>query len=170
MIQRCVDDGQLEQAIGISLEARRLDEYERLVTLAPDTLAALRYTLTLTQTVVSRAFREDVTRLVIRLYEGVPDISAGDWVTVCQCLMLLDDANEVARVLGSMLESADEDRSLLAYQIAFDLFDNDMQVRCTSFELPFDLLFDLPLTSLTTTCRCAAPLLTCPLTCSLIYP
>jgi 26S proteasome regulatory subunit N2 len=129
MIQRCCDDGQLEQAIGIALEARRLDAFERIVSLAPDTLSALRYTLSVTKTVVSRAFREQVLRLVIKLYEGVSEIGAGDWVTVCQCLMVLDDAVEVAKVLGRMLESEDDSRALLAYQIAFDLFDNDMQVR-----------------------------------------
>lgn len=129
MIQRCCDDGQLEQAIGITLESRRLDATERVIALAPDTVTALRYTLSVAKTVVSRAFREQVLRLVIRLYETVPQIGAEDWVTVCQCLMVLDDANEVARVLGEMLESADESRALLAYQIAFDLFDNDMQVR-----------------------------------------
>ena len=82
-----------------------------------------------TKTVVSRAFREQVLRLIIRLYEQLANIQPHDWVTVCQCLMLMDDADEVARILGSMLESDDALRNLLAFQIGFDLFENDMQVR-----------------------------------------
>lgn len=41
-----------------------------------------------------------VLRLVVRLYEGVPrpDLSA-----VCQCLMLLGDADEVAAILARLL-------------------------------------------------------------------
>ncbi len=41
-----------------------------------------------------------VLRLVIRLYEGVEQ---PDWVDVCQCLMFLDDAPEVARILHSLI-------------------------------------------------------------------
>lgn len=38
---------------------------------------------------------------MIRLYESVP---SPDWVDICQCLMFLDDAPEVARILNRLLQ------------------------------------------------------------------
>ena len=39
-------------------------------------------------------------RLVVRLYEGVPQ---PDYAAICQCLMLLDDWQEVATILFRLL-------------------------------------------------------------------
>ena len=64
-----------------------------------------------------------VLRLVIRLYEEVP---SPDYLTICQCLMFLDDAREVAHNLHTLL-SGSEDQALLAYQIGFDLVDCELQ-------------------------------------------
>ena len=41
-----------------------------------------------------------VLRLVVRLYEGVPQ---PDYAAICQCLMLLDDWQEVATILFRLL-------------------------------------------------------------------
>ncbi len=45
-----------------------------------------------------------VLRLVIRLYETV---QSPDWVDICQCLMFLDDAPEVARILNRLLQGGE---------------------------------------------------------------
>lgn len=44
--------------------------------------------------------RLQVLRLLVRLYESV---SQPDWASICQCLMFLDDAPEVAKILGKLL-------------------------------------------------------------------
>jgi hypothetical protein len=41
-----------------------------------------------------------VLRLVVRLYQGVPQ---PDLAAVCRCLMALDDADEVANILARLL-------------------------------------------------------------------
>ncbi len=41
-----------------------------------------------------------VLRLVVRLYEGVPQ---PDYAAICQCLMFLDDADEVAAIVARLL-------------------------------------------------------------------
>ena len=57
-LRRCFRDGQFEQAVGIALEARRLDRVEAAVQRAPDSAATLDYALRVTQAlVVSRDFR-----------------------------------------------------------------------------------------------------------------
>ena len=45
-----------------------------------------------------------VLRLVIKLYEGVPE---PDWVNICQCLMFLDDAQEVAKIVNNLLKGSE---------------------------------------------------------------
>lgn len=65
-----------------------------------------------------------VLRLLIRLYE---DCSEPDYVVICQCLMFLDDAPEVSKILNKLVNSSNPDDVLLAYQIAFDLVENELQ-------------------------------------------
>ncbi len=111
--------GQYEQAVGVALEGRRLDKLEEVVSRAPVAAAGgagagagpdertrvLKYALRVCQQlIVSREFRQQVLRLVIRLYEGVP---APDWPDICQCLMLLGDAPEVAKILSRLLQGGE---------------------------------------------------------------
>jgi hypothetical protein len=46
-----------------------------------------------------------VLRLLIRLYE---ECEQPDYVVICQCLMFLDDAPEVAKILNKLLSSGSE--------------------------------------------------------------
>jgi 26S proteasome regulatory subunit N2 len=46
-----------------------------------------------------------VLRLLIRLYE---ECDQPDYVVICQCLMFLDDAPEVAKILNKLLSSGSE--------------------------------------------------------------
>lgn len=124
MFERCFRDGQYEQAVGIALEARRLDKLEQTIKSSPDMVKTLTYSLQVCQTlVISREFRQRVLRLLIKLYESVPN---PDWVNICQCLMFLDDSQEVAKILHTLIEGTEEE-ALLAYQVCFDLFENEMQ-------------------------------------------
>ena len=52
-----------------------------------------------------------VLRLLIKLYESV---EKPDWVSISQCLLLLDDAPEVAKVLERLLKGSDVSPLLLA--------------------------------------------------------
>ena len=58
---RCFTDGQFEQAVGIALEARRLDKLEQTIKSSPDMVKILTYSLQVCQTlVISREFRQQV--------------------------------------------------------------------------------------------------------------
>ncbi len=52
-----------------------------------------------------------VLRLLIKLYESV---EKPDWVSISQCLLLLDDAPEVAKVLERLLKGSEVSPLLLA--------------------------------------------------------
>ncbi|GIL52990.1 hypothetical protein Vafri_8707 [Volvox africanus] len=127
MLSKCVSAGQYEQAVGVALEGRRLDKLEEVIMRAAageERTRVLKYALRVCQQlIVSRDFRQQVLRLVIRLYESV---EAPDWVDICQCLMFLDDAPEVARILNKLLQGGQAEE-LLAYQIGFDLVENELQ-------------------------------------------
>ena len=59
---RCFADGQFEQAVGIALEARRLDKLEQTIKSSPDMIKTLTYSLQVCQTlVISREFRQQVS-------------------------------------------------------------------------------------------------------------
>ncbi|KAI8467935.1 MAG: 26S proteasome regulatory subunit [Monoraphidium minutum] len=124
MVETACLAGQWEQAVGVALEARRLDTLEAIVGRCPDQASVLSYALRVAQRlVINRNFRHQVLRLLVRMAEGSP---APDWVEVCQCLMFLDDAPRVAAILGRLVEGSEED-ALVAYQAAFDLVENEMQ-------------------------------------------
>jgi 26S proteasome regulatory subunit N2 len=119
------------------------------------TSSALAYTLRASQTtavVQSRRFRSEVLRLLVRLHE---DAEEPDWADACTCLTHLGDSAALARVLARLVGAADADgnpvlvaasadtpaaddpaadagdaRVLLAYQIAFDLVDCELQDVC----------------------------------------
>lgn len=79
---RCFKDGQYEQAVGIALEARRLDKLEQTIKASPDMVKILTYSLQVCQTlVISREFRQQVS-LAFVLCLGVhkqPDNQTSMW-------------------------------------------------------------------------------------------
>jgi 26S proteasome regulatory subunit N2 len=79
----------------------------------------------LKQTLVSsREFRQLVLRVLVRLYESVG--VEPHYLNMCQCLMFLDDADGVAAILTTLIQGGEEEH-LLAYQIAFSLYENEIQ-------------------------------------------
>jgi 26S proteasome regulatory subunit N2 len=124
LFERCLADGQAEQAVGIALETRRLDRLESAIAGSSDPVRTLTYALDVTQKlVISRSFRDRVMRLVVAHYEKVP---RPDNAAICKCLTFLGDVDEVAAVLVRLLNGSDDD-ALLAYQIGFDLVEAELQ-------------------------------------------
>lgn len=69
LLCRCFNDGQFEQAVGIALEARRLDKLEEAIKKSSDPVALLTYSLNVCQTlVISRDFRQQVRSLTKSMY------------------------------------------------------------------------------------------------------
>ncbi|KAJ7518282.1 hypothetical protein O6H91_21G062200 [Diphasiastrum complanatum] len=119
-----MSDGKFQQAVGIALECRRLDKLEQAISKSENVSAMLSYCLRLSQTHVDkREFRHEVLRLIVNLYQGLP---SPDYLSVCQCLMFLDDPGNVANILDELIKG-DKVDTLLAYQVAFDLFENEYQ-------------------------------------------
>ena len=124
MFERCYQDKEFKQALGIALESRRLDKLEECVARADNPHDILNYCYLVAQDLVtSGQFRKLVLRKLVDLYAGFP---APDYVNICQCLMFLDDPAAVGEILNKLVRGGDDDVAL-AYQIGFDLVDNEQQ-------------------------------------------
>jgi 26S proteasome regulatory subunit N2 len=126
MFQRCIADGSFEQAIGIAIECRRLDQVSEIVAASSHRTSLLKYCMRVSQTIVSnQAFRSALFRAIIPLFEAQPQ---PDYLSICICLMALDDARAVSAVLAKLLPAPlDPNDELLAYQIAFELAGDEIQ-------------------------------------------
>eukprot|EP00742_Colponemidia_sp_Colp-10_P001792 GILJ01001916.1.p1 GENE.GILJ01001916.1~~GILJ01001916.1.p1 ORF type:complete len:980 (-),score=200.10 GILJ01001916.1:129-3032(-) len=123
MWERCFQDGEFKQALGIALESRRLDKVEQSIVSASKMEDMLAYCFDIAQTVVtSREFRRQVLQVLVKLYRSRPN---PDYINVCQCLFFLDDAAAVAEILTQLIQTPEG--ALMACQIAFDLDENENQ-------------------------------------------
>ena len=64
---------------------------------------------------VNRTYRSELLRQVIDVYKGA---AMPDYVSMVQCLIILDDPNAVALVLETLSKGSQED-ILMAYQVRF---------------------------------------------------
>lgn len=124
MFEWCLSEGQYFQAIGIALESKRLDKLEEAISRSNSVAECLTYSMKVCSSLVSvRWFRQHVLRLLVKLYAS---LSEPNYLSMCQCLMLLEDADGIAEILNKLIVG-EESEQLLAYQIAFALFENDIQ-------------------------------------------
>ncbi|XP_041981183.1 26S proteasome non-ATPase regulatory subunit 1 [Aricia agestis] len=124
MFQRCLEDGQYRQALGLALETRRMDIFEEVIMKSDDIPGMLQYAFTVAMSLLqNKGFRSTVLRSLVNLYRG---LNVPDYVNMCQCLIFLDDALSVAEILDKLTHGPQES-VLMAYQIAFDLYDSATQ-------------------------------------------
>ncbi|XP_076096035.1 26S proteasome non-ATPase regulatory subunit 1-like isoform X2 [Mytilus galloprovincialis] len=124
MFQRCLADKQFKQAVGIALETRRIDIFEKAILQADDVNSMLSYSLKVCMSLIgNRQFKKTVLQVLSKLYMG---LQTPDYINVCQCFIFLDDPQSVADILERLIKGTEENL-LMAYQIAFDLYDSATQ-------------------------------------------
>ncbi|KAM3405539.1 hypothetical protein ACQJBY_008188 [Aegilops geniculata] len=124
MLERCILDGKYQQAMGMALECRRLDKLEEAIVRSPNIHGALSYCISLSHQYVShREYRSEVLRCLVKIYQTLPH---PDYLSICQCLMVLGEPETVTNILDTLLSGSQND-ALIAYQIAFDLVENENQ-------------------------------------------
>ncbi|CAN6678700.1 unnamed protein product [Malus baccata var. baccata] len=125
MLNKCIVDGKYHQAMGIAIECRRLDILEEAITKSDNVHGTLSYCINVSHSFVNlREYRREVLRLLVNVYQKLP---SPDYLSICQCLMFLDEREGVASILEKLLRSENKDDALLAYQVAFDLIENEHQ-------------------------------------------
>lgn len=124
MLLRCLEDGQHRQALGIALETRRMDIVKESIMKSEDVAGMLAYAFQVTMSLIqNRGFRNTVLQCLVELYSslGIPD-----YVNMVQCLIFLEDPLKVAQLLDNLTKGG-ESLVLMAYQIAFDLYESACQ-------------------------------------------
>ncbi|KAF8402091.1 hypothetical protein HHK36_013043 [Tetracentron sinense] len=125
MLDKCILDGKYHQAMGMSIECRRLDKLEEAITRSDNVPGTLSSCINISHSFVNRReYRHEVLRLLVKVYQKLP---SPDYLSICQCLMFLDEPEGVASILEKLLRSGSKDEALLAFQIAFDLVENEHQ-------------------------------------------
>lgn len=69
----------------------------------------------------NRKFRNAILNLLVRIYSNLPN---PDYVNVIQCLIYLDEPEQVASVLQNLILG---NNVLMAYQLGLDLYENATQ-------------------------------------------
>jgi len=130
MFERCIEDKTYKQGLGMALECRRLDMVKIFITQADDVSGMLEYSQnTAMALITSKAFRERVLKVLIEIYTSTKDVN---YTALCQCHFIMNDPGSVAEVLKQLLTRSDKEGPLLAYQIGFDVVDNENQHFCNA--------------------------------------
>jgi len=127
MFDRCMNHGQFKQALGIAIETKRMDVFERAILSSNDQnfindmlSYAFRVVMGLLQ---NRTYRGELLRHLVKLYKG---LTTPDYVQMCQCLIFLDEPLAVADVLEKLSNGSNAE-ALMAFQIAFDMYESATQ-------------------------------------------
>lgn len=124
MIERCLEDGQCRQALGIALETRRMDIVKKSIMESDDIAGMLAYAFQITMSLIqNRGFRNKVLECLVDLYR---DLETPDYVNMVQCLIFLEQPLIVAELLNKLTKGGDS-QVLMAFQIAFDLYESATQ-------------------------------------------
>lgn len=125
MFERCFSHRQYKQALGLSLETRRMDIFERSIIGSQDVSSMLSYAFRVCMSLIeNRQFRDEVLRILVKLYRN---LEKPDYINMIQCLIFLDDAKSVADILDRLTRADKTEDALMAYQIAFDLYESGTQ-------------------------------------------
>ncbi|KAI4141941.1 MAG: hypothetical protein L6R39_005128 [Caloplaca ligustica] len=151
LFERCFLGGSYRQVIGIAVEARRLDVLRRAIMRATEDEKKQRkgedgglirgqelmeYVLEICMNVVQeRGLRNELLRLVLDLLNDIP---SPDYFSIAKCIVYLNEHSMASDMLVQLVNKGDPKSTAIAYQIAFDLYDNSTQefLRKVREELP----------------------------------
>ncbi|KAL8529464.1 hypothetical protein ACS0TY_006769 [Phlomoides rotata] len=98
---------------------------ERMLDKYVNVHATINYCIDVSHSFVNRRdYRRKILHLLVKVYQQLP---SPDYLSICQRLMFLDEPEGVASILERLLRSENLDDALLAFQISFDLVENEYQ-------------------------------------------
>ncbi|KAJ3616975.1 hypothetical protein Zmor_008899, partial [Zophobas morio] len=124
IFEKSLNNGQFRHVIGIALESRRTDIFERAIVSSRNQHELLKYSLFVCMNFIqSRNFRNTVLEILVKLFMS---LEHPDYVNICHCLIHLDDTLQTASMIGRLL-IADEKSLLLAFQLCLDIYESASQ-------------------------------------------
>ncbi|PBP18174.1 proteasome/cyclosome [Diplocarpon rosae] len=141
LFESCMRNGRYRQVVGIAVEAQNLDVLRRVIKRASDdekksrgkqvegvpgpTEELMEYVLDICMGVVQeRSLRTEILRLILDLLSDIP---TPDYFSIAKCAVYLDQDEDVSTMLKKLVANDDQTSTAVAYQIAFDLYDNGTQ-------------------------------------------
>lgn len=140
LFESCLREGRYRQVVGIAVEARNLEVLRRVIKRASDdekklgkqaegsmgpTEELMEYVLDICMGVVQeRGLRTEILKLILDLLNDIP---TPDYFAIAKCVVYLDQNEEASTMLRKLVARGDQTSIAIAYQIAFDLYDNGTQ-------------------------------------------
>jgi len=131
LFEACLKKNKYRQVVGIAVEAKKLDVLQRVLKRAKadvkegPTEELMEYALGICLDIVQeRSLRTEMLRLILGLLN---EITKPDYFAIAKCVVYLDADEEASVMLRQLVEKGDAESTAIAYQIAFDLYDNSTQ-------------------------------------------
>jgi len=139
LFESCLREGRYRQVVGIAVEARNLEVLRRVIKRASDdekkagkhaegtgpTEELMEYVLDICMGVVQeRSLRTEILKLILDLLNDIP---TPDYFSIAKCVVYLNQDEEASTMLKKLVSRGDQASLSIAYQIAFDLYDNGTQ-------------------------------------------
>ncbi|KAF7548916.1 hypothetical protein G7046_g8502 [Stylonectria norvegica] len=138
LFETCLDQGRYRAVIGIAVESKNLDVLKHVILRARKDDAAkplengqdraedaIIYLLGICMNIVQeRSFRKEILRLILELFKGS---TRPESFAVAKCAVYLDFDEEASNLLLQLVDSGERASIVVAYQIAFDLYDSGTQ-------------------------------------------
>ncbi|KAK7999381.1 26S proteasome regulatory subunit rpn2 [Apiospora arundinis] len=144
LYESCLKEGRYKQVVGIAVEAKRLDVVSKVIQRADsdykkskgkaadeETLGPaeelMDYCLTICLDIVQeRAFRDDILQLVLDILTS-GRAKDPDYFSIAKCIVYLNKDEQAGTVINHLVNADTPHSTAIAYQFAFDLYDNGTQ-------------------------------------------
>ncbi|EPE08515.1 26s proteasome regulatory subunit rpn2 [Ophiostoma piceae UAMH 11346] len=144
IFSNCLREGHYRQVVGIAIEAKNLAVLRRVIKRAADDAKAVKgkavsdelggqaptddlmeYVLGVCMDIVQeRKFRTQLLDLILHLLNDIPQ---PDYFAIAKCVVYLNASDNASTLLRDLVDAEDREHLAIAYQIAFDLYDNGTQ-------------------------------------------
>ena len=144
IFSNCLREGRYRQVVGIAIEAKNLAVLRRVIKRAADDAKAVKgkavsdelggqaptddlmeYVLGVCMDIVQeRKFRTQLLDLILHMLNDIPQ---PDYFAIAKCAVYLNADETASTLLCDLVDAEDREHLAIAYQIAFDLYDNGTQ-------------------------------------------
>lgn len=144
LFESCLKERRYQQVVGIAVEAKRLDVVSKVIQRADEDYKRnkgkstqedamgpaeelLDYCLNICMDVVQeRAFRDDILQLILDILTS-GRAKDPDYFSIAKCIVYLNKDEQARTVIQHLVKAETVEATAIAYQFAFDLYDNGTQ-------------------------------------------
>ena len=113
MFDWCFNDKSYNQAIGIAIEARRLEIAKKAIIESGEIWEKLNYAYEISSELIdSKEYRKDILKMLVEIYESQTQQDL-DYYNLSKCQFFLDEPESTSILLSRLLES--EEGQLIAF-------------------------------------------------------